>query len=83
MPALLEIANSEGFLKQAGLPGNAQAWVRSLLNARPGDMFHAKKQELMDKLWIPEWEKFQNNSITAEEFAQTVEEEGNKILGAA
>jgi hypothetical protein len=62
------------------MPGNAQAWVRSLLNARTGDMFHAKKTELMDKLWIPEWEKFQNNSITAEEFAQKVETEGNEIL---
>ncbi|MEA2586531.1 MAG: multiple sugar transport system substrate-binding protein [Thermomicrobiales bacterium] len=82
VPALLEVANSESFLGQPGLPGNAQAWVRSLQNARPGDIFHAKKQELMDKLWIPEWEKFQNNSITAEEFAKKVEEEGNKILGS-
>jgi multiple sugar transport system substrate-binding protein len=80
VPALLEVANSDDFLKQPGLPGNAEAWVRSLQNARPGDTFHAKKGELFDKLWVPEWEKFQNNSITAEEFAQKVEEEGNKIL---
>jgi multiple sugar transport system substrate-binding protein len=80
IPALLEIANSPDFLTQPGLPGNAEAWVRSLETARPGDTFHAKKQELFDKLWIPEWEKFQNNSITAEEFAQKVEEEGNALI---
>jgi len=80
VPALLSVANSPDFLGQAGLPGNAQAWVKSLQTARPGDLFHAKKSELFDKLWTPEWEKFQNNSITAEEFAQKVEEEGNKLL---
>lgn len=81
VPALLSVANSDSFLAQPGLPGNVQAWVKSLENARPGDLFHAKKSELFDKLWTPEWEKFQNNSITAQEFAQKVEEEGNTLLG--
>lgn len=80
VPALLEVANSPDFLGQAGLPGNAEAWVRSLQTARPGDTFHAKQSEMVDKVWTPAWEKFQNNSITAEEFATTVEADGNKIL---
>jgi multiple sugar transport system substrate-binding protein len=80
VPALLEVANSEAFLGQPGMPGNVQAWVRSLQNARPGDIFHANQQELMDKIWAPEWEKFRNNSVTPEDFASKVEEDGNKFL---
>lgn len=82
IPALLEIANSPDFLTQPGLPPNSQAWVRSLQTALPGDTLHVKKAELFDKVWTPEWEKFQNNSITAEEFAQKVETDGNALLGA-
>lgn len=79
VPALFEVSRGI-FLEQPGLPDNAQAWVRSLENTRPGDMFHEKQQELMDKVWTPNWEKFQRNSISAEEFAKTVEEDGNALL---
>jgi multiple sugar transport system substrate-binding protein len=80
VPALLEIANSETFLGVAGLPENARAWTRSIETSLPGQTYHPKQAELMDKLWIPTWEKFQNDSISAEEFATTVEEDGNELL---
>ena len=80
VPGLLEIARSPAFLAQPGMPPNAEAWVRSLENARPGDIIHEKQQELMDKVWIPNWDRFQQNKMTPEEFAKTVEEEGNKLL---
>ena len=80
VPARLDIALSPTFLEQPGLPPNAKAWAQSLQNAKPSDTFHANKQEMMDKVWTPNWDKFIKNQMTPEEFAKTVETEGNKIL---
>ena len=79
-PALIEVANSETFLAVPGLPASVEAWPRSLLTALPGDSFNPNKAELLDKIWRPEWEKFQNDSVTAEEFAAKVEADGNAFL---
>jgi multiple sugar transport system substrate-binding protein len=80
VPALFEVATSDVFLKQPGLPPNAKAWTESLRNARPGDIMHVNNQEMMDKVWNPNWDKFIEGKMSPEEWARTVETEGNKIL---
>ncbi len=34
----------------------------------------------MDKIWQPNWDRYIENKISAEEFAATVETEGNAIV---
>jgi len=80
VPARLDIALSDTFLKQPGLPPNAQAWAESLKKAKPGDTINVNQQEMMDKIWQPNWDKYIENKQKPEEFANTVETEGNKIL---
>jgi multiple sugar transport system substrate-binding protein len=80
VPARLDIALSESFLTQPGLPPNAQAWAESLKQAKPGDTIHVNQQEMMDKIWQPNWDSYIENNMTAEAFASTVETEGNAIL---
>lgn len=82
VPARLDVALSDAFIKQPGLPPNAQAWSESLQSSKPGDTFHPKQQEMMDKVWQPNWDQFIENKMKPEEFATTVEEEGNKLLSA-
>lgn len=83
VPGRLDIALSPTFLAQPGLPPTAQAWVQSLQQARPADLFHERLQEMMDKVWTPNWDKFRANKLKPEEFAATVESEGNAILTQA
>jgi multiple sugar transport system substrate-binding protein len=80
VPARLDVALSPTFLTQPGMPKNARAWVKSLERAKPADILHERQQELMDKVWTPNWQKFQANKINPREFATTVESEGNKLL---
>ena len=80
VPARLDIALSDAFLQQPGLPPNVAAWAESLKQAKPGDTIHVNQQEMMDKVWQPNWDRYIENKISAEEFAATVETEGNAIL---
>jgi multiple sugar transport system substrate-binding protein len=82
VPARLDVATSPTFLQQPGLPPNAKAWTEALKNSKPGDTIHVKQQEMTDKVWQPNWDKFIENKMKPEEFAQVVEEEGNKILSS-
>ena len=82
VPARLDVAQSDVFLKQPGLPANAKAWTDALKTSKPGDTIHVKQQEMTDKVWQPNWDRYIENRMTPEEFAQTVETEGNKILAS-
>jgi len=80
VPARLDVALSPTFLGQAGLPPNAKVWAESLQTAKSADILHPNQQEMIDKVWTPNWDRFIANSMTPEEFATTVETEGNKII---
>ncbi|ACZ43413.1 extracellular solute-binding protein family 1 [Thermobaculum terrenum ATCC BAA-798] len=80
VPARLDVAFSSVFLRQPGMPPHGDVWVKSLERARPADIQHPNQQEMMDKVWNPNWDKFIRNRMTPQEFAVTVERDGNKVL---
>ncbi|MHB0858086.1 MAG: ABC transporter substrate-binding protein [Anaerolineae bacterium] len=61
------------------VPGG-EACMTSLDDARPATIYHPKWAEIWTNIITPEWDKFTNGSITAQEFADAINGPANEAL---
>ncbi len=61
------------------VPGG-EACVKSLDNAHYGSIYASNWQEIWDTVIAPEWDKFINGSITAQEFVDSVDPKVDEML---
>jgi multiple sugar transport system substrate-binding protein len=68
---------------QEGMPSGFQSVMKTLPDARLGDLYHRNSQQIISEVLFPTFDLVWNNKLTPEEAAKQIDEKANELLNKA